>query len=335
MLIADNGPWDKQNVLYISLSLGFNYFRGDEFMKLKNVIKNNKGTTMVVYVVAISVLIGCASISVDIGHIMLEKAELTKAVDAATLAGAQEFANNEGNPYRVACDYLEKNGVSPDEADITILEDGISILANREVNYFFARILGFDKGEVEAAAVARALPVISVDGGVRPFAIEDQPLLYGERYVLKEGGGDGSNGNYGCLALGGNGASNYRYNILYGYDGELEVGDYVNTEPGNMSNPTKSSIDTLIRQCNHAPECTIHSYDPDCPKIVTVVIVEDMDVNGRGPVRICGFASFLIEEVEGQGNKCQLTGYFIQNVAQGELSEGQTDYGLKGVKLIR
>ena len=44
-----------------------------------------------------------------------------------------------GNPYRVACDYLEKNGVSPDEADITILEDGISILANREVNYFFAR----------------------------------------------------------------------------------------------------------------------------------------------------------------------------------------------------
>jgi len=60
-----------------------------------------------------------------------------------------------------------------------------------------------------------------------------------------------------------------------------------------------------------------------------------MDVNGRGPVRICGFASFLIEEVAGQGNQCQLAGYFIQNVAQGELSESQTDYGLKGVKLIR
>ena len=115
--------------------------------------------------VAISVLIGCASIAVDIGHIMLEKAEITKAVDAAALAGAQEFAGNVGNPYGVACSYLEKNGVSPDEADITIFEDGISILASREVNYYFARILGFEKGRVEAAAVARALPVVSVDGG--------------------------------------------------------------------------------------------------------------------------------------------------------------------------
>lgn len=304
-------------------------------MTLKKLLKSNKGTTIVMYVAAISVLIGCASISVDIGHIMLEKAELVNATDAAALAAAQEFVNNKENALYVAQSYLEKNGVKSEEADITLLEDGISILAKREVSYFFAKLLGFQKGEVEAAAVAKALPVVSVEGGIRPFAIEDQPLIYGKKYVLKEGGGSGSNGNYGCLALGGNGASNYRQNILYGYDGELRVGDYVDTETGNMSNPTKSSIDTLIGQCDHSPGCTFDSFEPDCTRIVTVAIVESLDVNGKKPVRICGFASFYIEAVEGQGNKCDLSGYFVKTVAQGELSETQNDYGLKGVKLTR
>ncbi|MFZ5989955.1 MAG: pilus assembly protein TadG-related protein [Bacillota bacterium] len=300
-------------------------------------LKNNKGTTMVMYVTAISVLIGCASISVDIGHIMLKKAELVKAADAAALAAAQELVNNEDNALAIARDYLEKNGVKQEEADIVMLEDGngISILANREVNYFFARILGQEKGKVEARAVAKVLPVVSVTGGLRPFAIEQQTLVYGQKYTLKEGAGDGNSGNYGSLALGGTGTSNYRDNILYGYGGRVSVGDLIDTEPGNMSNPTKSSVDNLIRQCDHSPKCTFDSFQPDCPRIVTVVIVESLDVNGRAPVKVYGFASFFIEGVAGQGNRSELAGYFVKTLTQGELAETQTDFGLKGVKLVK
>lgn len=175
--------------------------------------------------------------------------------------------------------------------------------------------------------------VTSVFKDIRPFAIEDQEFEFGKLYTLKEGGGSGSNGNYGCLALGGSGACNYRFNILNGYDGELKVGDYVETEPGNMSNPTKSSINELVNDCDHCPECTYSSFDPECSRIITVVIVDSLDVNGRSSVQIRGFASFLVKAVTGQGNKCIVEGYFVKNITQGELSEGQKDYGLTGVRL--
>jgi hypothetical protein len=41
------------------------------------------------------------------------------------------------------------------------------------------------------------MAVTSVFKGIRPFAIEEQEFEFGALYTLKEGGGSGSNGNYG------------------------------------------------------------------------------------------------------------------------------------------
>lgn len=115
------------------------------------------------------------------------------------------------------------------------------------------------------------------------------------QYILKEGGGDGTNGNYGGLELCGSGASTYLSNIINAYDGPLSVGDYVSTEPGNMSGPTSQGINTLIRECNHVPKCTYDNYEPDCPRIITVVVVDSLAVNGRKDVKTVGFATFSKE----------------------------------------
>jgi len=306
-------------------------------MKRFSFFRNRKGTTLVLHVITFSVIAACASIVVDIGVVAYKKADTVKATDAAALAGAQSIFYGEENPVQTAREYLEKNGVNPDDANIELLsgDKGIKITTKSNVNYAFAKLLGFNGTKVNANATAKVLAVTSVFSGIRPFAIEEQTFEFGKLYTLKEGGGSGSNGNYGCLALGGNGASNYRFNILNGYDGELRVGDYVDTEPGNMSNPTKSSINQLISRCDHCPKCTYDSFDPDCPRIVTVIIADDLDVNGRKSVKICGFASFFLEDVEGQGNKCVVKGYFVKGIAQGELSEAQKDYGLSGVKLTQ
>ena len=306
-------------------------------MKIFNSIRNRKGTTLVLYVITFSVIAACASIVVDIGIVAYKKAETVKATDAAALAGAQSLLNGGENPIVMAKTYLEKNGVNPDDADIELLSGntGIKVTTKSNVNYVFAQLLGFSSTEVNAEATAKVMAVSSVFGGIRPFAIEEQEFEFGTLYTLKEGGGSGSNGNYGCLALGGTGASNYKFNILNGYDGELKVGDYVTTEPGNMSNPTKSSIDELINRCNHNPKCTYGGFNPDCSRVVTVVIVDDLDVNGRNTVRILGFASFFLLAVEGQGNQCQVKGHFVKSVTQGELSEAQKNYGLSGIKLTQ
>lgn len=306
-------------------------------MMFKKLLRTRKGTSMVIFSLALVVLMGCLSISVDIGVLLSEKMKIGNAVDAAALAGAQELINSEDNAEDVANMYLVKNGIDPDDVKVEAVDGGlgINVEAKKNVEYYFAKILGFDKGEARAQATAKTLPVVGVYRGIRPFAIENMTLNFGQQYILKEGGGSGSNGNYGALALGGDGACTYRNNIIYGYNSSLKVGDYVDTEPGNMSGPTETGVDQLIHSCNHTPKCTFENYQPDCPRIITVVIVDSLDVNGRKPVKIVGFASFFLEGVDGNGNKSVVRGRFIKSVTSGETSESQIDYGLRGIKLVR
>lgn len=304
---------------------------------ISNSIKSEKGTAVVIFALCMTVVLGFSALAIDVGVVVFEKSRLSNAADAAALAGAQELINNKSNAYNIVNQYLEKNGVDPLNAEVVLFDSDtkVSVTVKKDVNYYFARILGFDKVNIQTIGVAMCAPVIGVYKGVRPFAIEQQTLDFEHTYTLKEGGGCGSNGNYGALAFGGNGANIYVNNIIDGYNGQLRVGDYVDTEPGNMSGPTLRGITDLINQCNHIPECKYNNYNPACSRIITISIVETLDVNGRDQVKIVGFAKFFLEGVEGEGNSSIVTGKFIKTITNGDISETQMDFGLKGVKLIQ
>jgi hypothetical protein len=306
-------------------------------MQKKIYLMSQKGTSMVVFAVALLLIMGCASITVDLGLIMNEKAKVSCAADAGALAGAQELPDNRENAVAVSKEYLQKNGVDSSTAEITVSDDGnsIAVKTKKMVDYYFARVLGFDKGEVSASATAKTAPISGVSEGARPFAIENQALVFDVQYILKEGGGSGTTGNYGGLALGGNGAAVYLSNIINGYDGSLSVGQYVSTEPVNISGPTGTGINTLIKDCDHVPKCTYDNYQPDCPRIITVVIVDSLDVKGKKEVKIVGFASFFLEGVDGSGKNSIVRGRFIRITGVGETSDTQTDYGLRGIRLVK
>lgn len=306
-------------------------------MRIKTFLRGRKGTSTVIFAMALVLIMGCTSISIDIGLLIHEKSKISAAADAAALAGAQELVLDMDEAIPVTRSYLLKNGIQPDDADVELSEDRktVRVVSRKSVNYFFAPVLGFHDGEVEVEAAAKTAPVTRVYQGLRPFAVEDMELHFGQQVVLKEGGGSGSNGNYGALALGGRGAANYRNNIIYGYDSALKIGDWIDTETGNMSGPTETGVNTLIRSCGHSPKCTFDRFQPDCPRVVTVIIVDSMDVNGRKPVKVVGFASFFLEGVGGNGHECNVTGRFIRTVTAGETSDSQTDYGLVGIRLVK
>jgi Flp pilus assembly protein TadG len=312
-------------------------------MKKTELIKSKKGSSMVLFAAALTMLLGFASISVDIGLLAAEKASLANAADAAALAGAQQLLINSDQAVDTARQYFQKNGQDPENAFIQISEDkrSVTIQASKKADFIFAGVLGFKEATVSAFSEARIMPVTSVPSGIRPFAVENQVLNFGQQYTLKYGGGGGSGGNFGALALGGSGASRYKNNIINGYTGNImigdsiKVGDWVETEPGNMSGPTKVGIEALISQCHHYPRCTFDSYEPDCPKIIIVVIADSLDVEGRSEVRVEGFAAFFLEGVEGHGNESIVTGRFIRMASQGEVSESQADFGLHGIKLVK
>lgn len=311
---------------------------------LKDFTGDERGFGLVLVTAGMVTLMGFAALVTDVGMLTLNKLRLSNAVDAAALAGAHELPYNTSLAKNVARDYAARNGFNPDEPVISAHNgrnnSKITVTATREVNYIFAKVLSLNSGTVSGSATAVVEGLTSYKGAA-PLAIPDQNFDYNTRYILKQGANSDvlsplGPGTFGALSLGGTGASNYESNLKYGYDERLSVGQEVDTETGNMSNPTKRAIDYRIGQCTHSPPCSPASYAPGCPRILIVPVYEPTLIESGQikKIRIIGFAAFLVDRVTGQGNDNYIEGYFLRMTAEGDSDSGQTDYGLKGIKLI-
>lgn len=296
------------------------------------IILSQKGAGMVLFVSSVVMLLGITALVLDVGLSIYEKEKLSVAVDAASLAATQNLDKSNDVVINTAKQFAALNGVEPSKVITTIAPDrkSVKVETDKEVQYYFAKILGINEGRVTANSSAKAAPLTSYRG-VRPLAIVDQELEFNKLYVLKEDAGDGLSGNYGPLALGGDGASTYRNNLLYGYTTTVRVGDTVYTQTGNITQATRSGIDYLI---GSDPYSTYYNVSQDSLRIITIMIVDTLDLSGKKPIKVLGFASFYLEGLSGSGGHTEIVGRFIRHVAEGDSSDAQTDYGLRGVKLI-
>lgn len=308
----------------------------------RRLVDEERGLTLVLVAAALTAILGFTALVVDIGALFLAKNRLINACDAAALAAAPEIAS--GYPVNTAQTYLEKNGIDTASASITVdtVSSKITVEAEKEVNYHFARVLGFEKGRTYARAAAIYGPLTAC-GGIAPFSVPDQDWVFGQQYTLKVGAGgseDGSfniHGNFGALALGGQGAKIYEQNIKEGYNGIISQGEWVATEPGNMSGPTYDGVNYLLDQCTH--NCTPDDYRPDCPRLVVVPVYDPNSLEqGRDQVLIVGFAAFFLEGVAGHGNESFVTGTFLETTpppgTSYDVDPDATDYGLSATKLV-
>lgn len=80
------------------------------FDRLLSRIKNERGAYMVFFAILIPILFACAGLAVDLGNGFARHARLQKAADAAVLAAAYVYdENNSAEMYRVAEQYLQAN----------------------------------------------------------------------------------------------------------------------------------------------------------------------------------------------------------------------------------
>lgn len=299
-------------------------------------VKSNKGTSTVIYAVLFAVIVAFAALAVDVGIVFLEKSRLSSAVDAAVLAGAQELISESGNVRNVVDYYIQENNIYPDQIDVSVdkANHTIEIKAFDEINSYFARFLGINEFSISTSAAARVENIKTITGA-RPLAVIHQDFKYGELYTLKEGAGDGTSGNYAAISLGGAGASIYKNNMLYGYEGTISVSDLIPTETGNMSGTTELTVNHLISQCTHTPPCTHNYYNKTCSRIIFIPVVDTLDVNGRKYVKVLGFGTFFLEGVTSNGGKADVAGRFITYTSNGETSNEINDYGTYGIRLIK
>lgn len=303
-------------------------------------LKNSRGNSTIILLAFMTIIIGVTAFTADAGMVYLEQSKLQNAVDAAALAGIAKFEEGETSMVDEAYHYTTLNKLDAETVAVTVTEDNhmITVTAAKNVPLYFAKIFDISSSNVTAKASAEAAPIVSVDG-LRPLAVEQQDFVFGESYTLKNGASEGYMGNFGALALGGTGANNYRNNLMYGYHADLKIGDWVEigddveTQPGNMAGPTYDGISYLLSQDTN----TYHDLtrlEPDCPRLIVIAIVDSLAVNGRSEVKVTGFAAFFLEDVVYVNGKTEITGKFIKRMGQGETDLNGVDCGLYGIKLV-
>ena len=291
----------------------------------RQLLEDDSGAVMVLVAIALVVLLGCMALVIDAGVVYAERMKASNAVDAAVLAGVRELPASPTAALTVAQNYAQANGLDIGEVTFLIQDSGKSIkgYVNYDQPMYFARVFNVNSAGVKPVAKARfgLAGTFGPGTGIVPIGVEQDEIVFNTEMTLKEGGGSGTQGWYGCLDLvsltksAGGGASLYEHFLTYGYDGTgtIKKGTLILEENGNKSGPTKDAIEYRIAQCQaHCDRaCTASDHDPDCPLLVLVPVGQMID---KIDFRVEGVAAFFISPVTGNGNDNTITGTYIRPV---------------------
>ena len=293
-------------------------------------LHDEHGITMVLSAMLLTTVTSMLAFALDIGRLSLERRRAQNAVDAAALAGAQALPVSRNDAVNAAYLWAAKNGVySPEIVAISVsstnvTDDTIIVTARRTVPMVFAPVMGIQNS---SATVSAKVTVGSLTGGsgVMPFGILDLNgsgdgfgYTFGQELTLQQPPGKTLGpGNYGLLALDGNGGSTLRETIAAGGSQTIyRVGDQVDTEPGQKTGPVRQGLDVWAQShgdsignstCNDWD--TAHSYAggklqviASCRYRVVLIPIINEWPNGRKAVTILGFAQVYISGQEISGN---------------------------------
>jgi len=123
----------------------------------------------------------------------------------------------------------------------------------------------------------------------------------------------------GATGARGSGGSNYRTNLQSGYQGTVNIGDWVSTETGQITGPTSQAISArmsagVATDPSIAAGQTINSstsYSLNDARVVEVPIVNWGNINGKSTVQVLGFAMMWLVSTDGKNVLAE----FIQQVA--------------------
>jgi Flp pilus assembly protein TadG len=330
--------------------------------------REERGQGLVVAAFAMVVILGFAAMAIDVGLFLQERRKLQTSADAAALAGAQELPHSPGGAQQKAEEWAAKNGIDSGELESIetsttyVTDDTITVRVKRDVPFAFARVLGFTSETVEADATARVGAPTAM-GGLVPFGVLEDAISLTESTVLKYDAKHVDHGNFGALAIDGNGASTYRETIEYGSETALCsqsqptcTDPTTETEPGNMIGPTRTGVNWRIDETS--PACDefgevfqevggtyrlkdrCNPFGPggvhDSKRVVIVPVIGEL-CNGRCDVTILKFAMFFLDKLGScTGNNCEVTGWFVEAQADvgGLMGALEPDSLIRFVRLV-
>jgi hypothetical protein len=126
-------------------------------------LSNERGQSMVLTLVFVTVLIGIAGAVIDVGSWYHADRQMQATADASALAGAQELPHSPGTALTQALDYADRNQGGVTSGDVvfggTIPNSTINVTARKPAEGVFTKLLGINSVTVRATATARAVPM--------------------------------------------------------------------------------------------------------------------------------------------------------------------------------
>jgi len=222
---------------------------------------SHRGQIGILFAFALAALLGGIALCTDVSVMYLNWHRMQKAVDTAALAGVAYLPEDAVDAITTAQNYGETNGLASSEIgtpvpgiDATTGISTLTVSASRNVPYYFARVLGLTTQLVKVSATAQAAaPTSQVQCGsttsygtsvgacgLIPIGL-DNATTYAYQQPITLNQGPGANGqwgpgDWGSLALGGNGGNVLRSDIANGYMGQVSIGNVL-TEPGKAVGP--------------------------------------------------------------------------------------------------
>jgi Flp pilus assembly protein TadG len=319
--------------------------------------RNEKGQSIVITVVFLTVLLGMAALVLDVGSWYRAHRAAQSTADASALAGAQALPRDMNEARTLANEYANKNGggiaaggirfCDPPEGCV-VPNDTINVTVSRQAPGFFAQIFGskFKQVTVTGRASARAYGVervkyvapitvhykhqyLNCSNGRTPVCNPD----FGRTTTLnledlhKPGGGNGA-GAFGLLNLnygdpnGNIGADTLAKWLTEGYQEALPTGRYYSAPSANFNNSQfLGALDSVIGK-----EVLFPVY-----RLLT-------GPGSNAEYDIIGWIGFIVRSYNAQGSNGSLTGEFTRYIAEGIPADdggGSTDLGVTIVELVQ
>lgn len=316
-----------------------------------NLLREEKGASLVLTALAMVVLFGFAALALDGGNLYFHHTRLQDIADACALAACNDVVETNGNDNQKKSTASEtafkcaglnnlnaktKSGFSRPvifgadengEMELSFPDNIKEVKVDIFVytNLFFARVFGpeFNTTPVKVSATARVpytnLVPICFFQDINEFDPDDDT---GPKDFTLESG-QGENGNYGYLDY--DDPNMFCWYMENGYNNLIE--DKVDTYTGGSVGQVRDAIGARISRCKD--NCSWDDFEPDCPLAVIVPIVDRNEfvdsLNGKGPVTVTGFARLFIDSYK---NKV-LWGYLI-----GEVSPEEVFREVKPIRLV-
>jgi Flp pilus assembly protein TadG len=295
---------------------------------------NQKGQSMVLTIVFLTVLMGMMALVLDVGSWYRAHRAAQSTADAAALAGAQALPDS-AQATSLANEYATKNTGSGGSysTQVTLSQQGfetdtIKVKVTRPSPGFFAKLFGVNTVSVSGTATARAWNVESVRG-VAPITVNyKHPVLnctrgsnptcapnFGQPTTLTledihQPGSKDAAGSFGLINLnqqsGGNiGAGDLANWLLNGYPDYLSTGNYNSAPSSNFNNSQFTSA--LDQQIGNELMFPVYRL-----------------LRGPGSnaiYQIIGWVGFVITSYDTSGSNGTIYGHFTRYVTDGVPSE--------------